>query len=334
MTWLARHVLGFILGGLLAYYGTPLFRRAALAINLVDRPDGRLKNHAEAVPYLGGLAVYLAFLMAISLAYEFSPEVLAMLLAGTIVLLLGLIDDFGVLTPRAKLFGQAIAVFVLMRAGIRINLVFLPEWVDIPLTVLWLIGVTNAVNLSDIMDGLAGGLSFIACVMLFVVNHQNGDHATAFLTASLAGSILGFLRFNVRPARIYLGDSGSLFLGLMIGAVAMIGRYTERSPAGALAPVLILAVPVFDTLFVMVMRWRRGIPVFLGSKDHFPLRLRRKGLSVPMTVGTAWGAAIVLGLAGLAVMHLPFAWAVALAGGVLALLLAGAIWLASIDMER
>jgi UDP-GlcNAc:undecaprenyl-phosphate GlcNAc-1-phosphate transferase len=332
VAWAIRIGLGFLLGALLAYYGTPIFRRAAQAINLVDRPDGRLKHQAEPVPYLGGLAVYLAFLLSVSLAYEFSPQVLGLLLAGTIVLLLGLVDDFGVLSPTAKFFGQAVAVYVLMRAGIRIDLKFLPVWVDWPLTVLWLVGITNAVNLTDIMDGLAGGVAFAACVSLCLVNILNQDPVMAFLTASLAGSILGFLPYNVRPARIYLGDAGSLFIGLMVGAMAMVGRYTQVSPAGALAPVVILALPIFDTLFVMFLRRRRGVSMFLGSRDHFPLRLRRMGLSVGKTVGLAWGLAALAGAAGLVLMHLPLTGAVVLFAAVLVAVLVAAVRLAAVDM--
>lgn len=332
MIWIIRLILGFLIGLLLSYYGTPLFRKAALSIGLTDSPDGKLKKQKEPVPYLGGLAVYLAFLISISMAYEFSPQVLALLLAGTIVLLLGLIDDFGVLTPRAKLFGQAVAVLVLIRAGIQVKLVFLPIWITIPLTVFWLIGVTNAFNLIDIMDGLAGGVAFCCCLALFTVNYINGDMTTAFLTASLAGSIAGFLKYNLQPARIYLGDSGSLFIGLMIGSVAMIGRYTDTSHAGALAPVLILGVPIFDTMFVMYIRRRRGIPMFLGSPDHFPLRLRKWALSVKQTVFLSCVLSIGFGAAGLLVMHVTTFWSIsAFAGAIAACVVAGA-WLKKIDM--
>jgi UDP-GlcNAc:undecaprenyl-phosphate GlcNAc-1-phosphate transferase len=330
--WMVRITLGFVLGGLLSWYLTPIFRRAALGIGLVDRPDGKLKRQTEPVPYLGGLAVYLAFLFAISLAYEFSPQILGLLLAGTIVLLLGLIDDFGVLSPGAKFIGQAVAAFVLIRAGISIDLVFLPRWVDLPLTVVWLIGVTNAFNLSDIMDGLAGGLALAAAATLLVVNLLNGDMVTALLSAGLAGSIAGFLPYNFQPARIYLGDAGSLFLGLMIGALAMIGRYTEVSPVGALAPVLILGLPIFDTIFVMYVRRRRGISMFLGSPDHIPLRLRKWRLSVRQTVLTSCGIGAALGAAGLVLMHLATVPALTLFTVVLLLVLFAAVWLKRIDM--
>ena len=332
IAWNIRLLFGFLLGALLSYYGTPIFRKAALSINLVDKPDGQLKRHEEAVPYLGGLSVYLAFLLSVSLAYEFDPQILALLLAGTIVLLLGFIDDFGVLSPAAKLMGQLVAVFVLVRAGIRIELVFLPEWVSLPLTVLWLVGVTNAFNLIDIMDGMAAGVGAVACLTLFAVNYINGDPAMAVLAACLAGSLIGFLRYNFQPARIYLGDAGSLFLGLMIGSLAMIGRYTDVSRAGALVPVIILGVPIFDTLFVMYIRRMRGIPVFLGSQDHFALRLRKWRLSIRQTVLLSYLVAVFLGFSALLMMHLPLTWAGAVFGVIVAAALVAALFLKRIDM--
>jgi UDP-GlcNAc:undecaprenyl-phosphate GlcNAc-1-phosphate transferase len=330
--WKVRLTLGFVLGFLFSYYGTPKFRKAAIAINLVDRPDGKLKTQQEPVPYLGGLSIFLAFLMAVSLAYEFDPQVLALLLSGTVVLLLGLIDDFGVLSPGAKLFGQLVAAFVLIRAGIMIKLVFVPVWLSLPLTVIWLIGVTNAFNLIDIMDGLAGGVAVICCITLFAVNYLNGDPIMAVMTVCLAGSLLGFLRYNFEPARIYLGDAGSLFIGLMIGALAMVGRYTDVSPVGALAPVVILGVPIFDTLFVMYIRYRRGMAVFLGSQDHFALRLRKWRLSIKQTVLLSYLASVLLGLAALAIMNLPMNLALAVFAGIMIILLLLALWLKKIDM--
>src|SRR2546428_13948750 len=273
-------------------------RRAALQFNVVDRPDGRLKHQAEPVPYFGGLAVYVAFLISLALTFDFRQEVLGLVLGGTLMVMLGLIDDFGVLQPWPKLIGQLIAVFVLIRSGIRIEIAALPDWLDILLTVMWMIGIINAVNIIDVMDGLAGGVSVIACLWLFVVALVNHDTTVAVMLAALAGSLVGFLRYNLHPATIYLGDAGSLFVGLMLGALAMVSKYTAVNPVAVLAPVLILGVPVFDTLFVMYVRWMRGLPVFLGSLDHFSLRLRQRRLPVPHVVIASYGASVMLGGAG------------------------------------
>src|SRR5213594_4108941 len=308
------YLLAFVLALSLALYGVPVARRAALQFNVVDRPDGRLKHQSAPVPYFGGLAVYLAFLVSLALTFEFRQDVLGLVLGGTLMVMLGLIDDFGVLEPWPKLIGQLIAVFVLIRSGIRIEIAAFPDWLDLSLTVLWMIGIINAVNIIDVMDGLAGGVGVIACGWLFVVAAVNHDALVAVMTSALGGSLLGFLRYNFYPAKIYLGDAGSLFVGLMLGALAMVSKYTAVHPVAVLAPVFILGVPVFDTLFVMYIRWLRGIPVFLGSSDHFALRLRHWRLSVPQVVMLSYGAAFVLGGVALGMMVMPIKTALVLVG--------------------
>ncbi len=326
--------LTFALSLLLSLYGVPMARQAALAFNVVDRPDGRLKLQTEPVPYFGGLAVYLAFLISLALTFEFRQDVLGLVLAGTLMVMVGLIDDFGVLKPWPKLVGQLIAVFVLIRSGIRIEIAALPDWLDIALTVFWMVGVINAVNIIDVMDGLAGGVGVIACLWLFVVAVINQDMMVAVMLAALAGSLTGFLRFNFYPARIYLGDSGSLFIGLMLGALAMIGKYTAVNPVSLLAPVFVLGVPIFDTLFVMYVRKLRGIPVFLGSPDHFALRLRRWALSVPQVAVLSYAVSFALGAVGVGMMFAGIETALGLVAGTVLLGITAALWLKRIDMSK
>ena len=326
--------LSFSLALLLSLYGVPLARRAALQFNIVDRPDGRLKHQAESVPYFGGLAIYLAFLVSLALTFDFRQEVLGLVLGGTLMVMVGLIDDFGVLKPWPKLIGQLIAVFVLIRSGIRIEIAALPDWLALLFTVVWMIGIINALNIIDVMDGLAGGVGVVACVWLFVVAILNHDTMVAVMVSALAGSLLGFLRYNFYPASIYMGDAGSLFLGFMLGALTMIGKYTAVNPVAVLAPVLILGVPVFDTLFVMYVRWLRRIPVFLGSSDHFALRLRQWALSVPQVVVVSYGAAFVLGGVALLLMLVSTKTALALVGTTMTLAVVAAVWLKRIDMSK
>lgn len=328
------YALTFVLALLLALYGVPLARRAALRFHVVDRPDGRLKRQAAPVPYFGGLAVYLAFLVSLALTVEFRQDVLGVVLGGTLMVMLGLIDDFGVLTPGPKLIGQLIAVFVLIRSGIRIEIAAFPEWLDLLLTVLWMVGIINALNIIDVMDGLAGGVSVIACGWLFVVAVVNQDTMVAVMLAALAGSLVGFLRYNVHPASIYLGDAGSLFVGLMLGSLAMIGKYTAVNHVAVLAPVLILGVPVFDTLFVMYIRWMRGVPVFWGSPDHFALRLRRWALSVPQVAFVSCAAGFALGGIGVLAMFVSLGVAAGLIGATAVLAFVAAVWLKRVDMTK
>ena len=327
-------LLGFFLAYLLAVVGTPMARDAAIRFGVVDRPDGHLKTHAEPVAYLGGLAVFVAFLLSIGMTFEFDEELLALLLASTIVTMVGLIDDFGALTPKPKVVGQAVAVFVLVKAGVTLHLVFLPWWARIGLTVLWLVGMSNAFNLSDIMDGLASGLGVVAGTYLLVVALVNGRLVVAFFTVALIGALLGFLRFNFHPAVIYLGDCGSLFIGLTLGALAMVMDYTQHNPLGWLAPLYILAVPLIDTVYVMVLRIRAGRKIYHGSPDHFPLRVRKRldGWTEG-TVVLSYAVAVVFGAIGLVVLFLdPIATLIVTA--VIGLIVLGLLtWLAMDPME-
>lgn len=300
-------------------------RRAALQFGIVDHPDGKLKKHKKPMPYLGGIAIYLAFLLALAFSFtpEFNKEVLGLLLAGTIVLLLGFIDDLGFLKTWVKFAGQLIAVLVLVKSGIFIKLVFLPTYVSIPLTFLWLVGMINAFNIIDVMDGIAAGVAFFASVAFFLVALLNGSLMISIVAITLAGSLLGFLRYNYTPAKIYMGDTGSMFLGLMIGAMAMIGSYTEKNFLGFLAPLVILGIPIFETFQVMFTRWQKGIPVVRGSPDHYALRLRAAGLSVQRVTWLSYGAAAILGGLGILIMHISIRYYVISLVGLL--LLAGLI---------
>jgi UDP-GlcNAc:undecaprenyl-phosphate GlcNAc-1-phosphate transferase len=308
-------------------------RDAAVRFGIVDRPDGRLKTQRDPVPYLGGLAIYLAFLLSIALTLRFDEHVLAMLLAGSIVLILGLVDDLGQLGPGVKLAGQLVAVAVLVKSGIYIQLTIVPPVVAIPLSMLWLLAVTNAFNLIDVMDGLSAGNACLAAVVLLVVAHIDGGVTAATLLAALGGACLGFVPYNFVPARIYMGDAGSMFLGLLLGALAMDNAYTQRHLVGALAPALVLGLPLFDMLFVMYIRRRRGLPVMLGSPDHFALRLRKWRLSTRQTVLLSYGVTSLLGLAALGITLLPLVGALAVLGSVATGALGAALWLRRIDMS-
>jgi UDP-GlcNAc:undecaprenyl-phosphate GlcNAc-1-phosphate transferase len=323
----------FLLALALAAWLTPVLREAALRFGIVDRPDGRLKSQREPVPYLGGLAIYLAFLLSIAFTLRFRDEVLAMLLAGSIVVILGLVDDLGQLGPWTKLLGQAVAVFVLVKSGIYIKLTFLPLQVALPLSVVWLLATTNAFNLIDIMDGLSAGTAAVAAAALFAVAVLNGRHESATLLAGLCGASLGFLRLNFEPAKIYMGDTGSLLLGLLLGALAMNNGYTANNRLAAVAPGLILGVPLFDMLFVMYVRWRRGLPVMLGSPDHFALRLRKWRWTTRQTVLASYAATALLGAAAVAMSLAGTAGAAAILAAIVLFGLAVGALLRRVDMS-
>lgn len=325
-------VAAFIMSSVFALYWTPVMRKAALQLGVVDRPDGLLKKQDHETPYLGGLAVYTAFLLTVGVLTNFEQETLGLLLSGSIILLVGLVDDFGALTPLQKLLGQTLAALVLIKSGTYIKLEFLPLSVAIPLTVLWILAVANAINIIDILDGLAAGVASISALVIAIANLMAGRESVAFLSIVLAGACLGFLKHNFHPARIYLGDAGSLFIGFMLAALSMNAGYTRINLLAVISPILILGIPLFDLAFVMYIRWRKGIPVTKGSPDHFALRLRRCKLSVRETAVTTYVVTAILGAAALTMSQVHIEWALATILGILSAGFVFAYLLLKVDM--
>jgi UDP-GlcNAc:undecaprenyl-phosphate GlcNAc-1-phosphate transferase len=272
---------------------TPLFRKIALRTNFVDSPAGQLKRHTAPVAYLGGLAVYFAFLLTlfgsiIFLSPTDTPKILAVIFGGTIMALLGLADDLFFLKPGLKFLVQFIAAACLIIFGVHIKFIFNP-WLDWVVTLFWVVGVTNALNLIDIMDGLAGGVTVLAALAFVFVPLGGEPNYVNLVAAALAGSTLGFLPFNYQPAKIYLGDSGALFIGFVLASVAMGESYTQTNVVSLAAPILILGVPIYDTILVMFLRFLKGKSMFQGSHDHLALRLRFLGMTVKQVVHSLWG---------------------------------------------
>jgi UDP-GlcNAc:undecaprenyl-phosphate GlcNAc-1-phosphate transferase len=237
------------------------------------------------------------------------------------------------MTPRQKLLGQTLAGLVLIKSGIFIKLEFIPVSLAIPLTLLWILSVTNAFNIIDVMDGLAGGIGCLAALIIAVANFMVGRDSIALLSIVLAGAVLGFLRSNFQPARIYLGDSGSLFIGFMLAALSMNAGYTRFNLVAAISPALILGVPLFDLAFVMFVRWKRGVPVMKGSPDHFAIRLQRCRLSVRETAVVSYVMTGLLGGTALLISQIPLQLATAIIAGAVSVALISAFLLMKVDVN-
>lgn len=299
--WIERFAVpvSALLAALLAHAGTPLAIRAATRTGFVDKPNTPLKQHAVPTPYLGGMAVFVPFLTAAALLFELDRGFLGVLLAATLAALLGLMDDFGAMRAGVKMVGQLVIILVLLRAGVRIDIEALPVWLNLTLTAFWLLSIKNALNFLDIMDGLAATVSLVASAFFLAVAVLTGDGQMAGLAAVLTGALAGYLRYSLPKARIFLGDSGSLFLGVMLGALALDLNYTEETRRAVLTPLLILAVPCFEIVFTISCRVLKGRKPWLGSPDHVALRLRRLGLSVPQVLLVAGGGGVLGGSLGL-----------------------------------
>ena len=287
------------LAALLAFTGTPLAIRAAKKSGFVDKPNTPLKRHAEPTPYLGGMAVFVPFLTAAALVFDLDRGFLGVLLAATLAATLGLMDDFGAMRAGVKMVGQLVIILVLLRSGVRIDVEVLPIWLNLALTAFWLLSIKNALNFLDIMDGLAATVSAIAAAFFLVVALITRDHQMAALAAVLLGALLGYLRYSLPKARIFLGDSGSLFLGVVLGSLALDLNYSEETRRAVVTPLLILAVPCFEIAFTVACRVLKGRKPWLGSPDHVALRLRRLGLSVPQVLVVAAAGGLVGGGLGI-----------------------------------
>ncbi len=323
----------FLLSLLLSLYLTPIFRDAARRFGIVDAPDGALKTQKDPVPYLGGIAVFAAVLFPVSIFLQFSDKVSGLLLSCSVIVLLGLIDDIDRLSPRIKLLVQVVAVFLMVKSGIRVRIEAFPPLLCVALTFLWMIVMTNGFNLIDVMDGLAAGVATVSALALAVVFALQGNRMGVILCLSVVGALLGFLRYNRPPAQIYLGDTGSLLLGFLLGGLAIEGDYTARNPYGWFTAVAIFSVPLFEIAFVSYLRFRRGASIFAGSRDHFSLRLRHWRLTRVQTVSASCGVAAVAAAVGLAGIGLSPLQSLLAYGSIGLMFLLIAIWLKAIDMR-
>ena len=284
---------------------TPLMASLTVRLRLVDEPNERRVN-TRPVPTGGGVAIFLGFILPVLIAVPMSRFLAGLILCSFLILNLGLIDDRRSLSPRAKFIGQVIVALILTFFGVRIDFVSNPFGgmfylgrLAVPLTVLWLVAVTNIINLIDGLDGLAAGITCIACLPLFLIALQRGQEVVALLTIALAGSSLGFLRHNFNPAKIFMGDGGAMFLGFMLGAISVQGTLKGPAAIALSVPVLILGLPFFDTVFAIIRRFRRGAPIYAADNGHVHHRLLAMGLSQREAVMVMYLVSSCLGILAL-----------------------------------
>lgn len=258
---------------------TPLALRLAVRFDVFDHPSvADHKAHGSPVPYLGGLAILAAFAVSMYFAIVGTTQLFAILAAATALSVVGFVDDRRMVGPVPKLIAQFGAAFVVWSFGTRVSL--FGSWpLDLAVTLLWIVGVTNAFNLLDNMDGLSAGVAFISAAFFWLIAAANGQYLVGTLSAVLAGACLAFLVYNFDPARIYMGDAGALFLGFILAVIGIRLRFANTSTITWAVPVLVLGYPIFDTTLVTVCRRWHGLPVSRGGRDHSSHRLVEMGLS-------------------------------------------------------
>lgn len=272
-------IFSLIFSFLVTVYLVPFFCSLARTLRFVDVPDGKIKRHSTATPYFGGVAVYCGFLCGLAFTMPFETKMFLLLIGTTLLLLLGLIDDLIPLRAYQKFFGQFIVALCFLKSGFYLKEhIFHNVW-NMPLSLLWILTIINSFNLVDVMDGLATTLAASSTIMLMVIAAYL-DHSTVLiLLAAFLGPLLGFFLYNRPTARIYLGDSGSLFIGGFLAIVPFMVNWGTYNRYGYLTPIIILAIPLLECVSLIVIRTWKGIPFYKGSLDHFSSYLLAQGWS-------------------------------------------------------
>ncbi len=330
----------FFLSLLLSFVLTWLVRNRALRYGWVSLPESERHIHTNPLPRIGGVAIYAALVIALlSVLYYMHRfplrqtfhvrAMLFLLVPGTLVFLLGLYDDMRGIGPYWKFFIQAIAAAIVFAGGLRI--VSLPilfgswqlSWgVSLCVTIFWILWITNAFNLIDGIDGLATGSALFATFVVFIVSALNGNHFGLLLTATLSGALIGFLRYNFNPATIFLGDCGSLFVGFMLGSLALVGNQKSPTMVAVAIPVVSFGLPIMETVISVVRRFMNGKPLFVGDREHIHHKLLKRGLTPSQVTLILYAVSAVFGLLSL-ILLLPGGGPVAL----VLVVLGGMVWI-------
>lgn len=309
------YLLPLVVSFIISLIATPIMRKIAFKTGAVDVPKDNRRMHKKPIPYLGGVAIYIAVVVGILVFMPLkNTATVAILIGGTIIMISGLIDDFMDLSPKAKLLFQVIAGIILILGGIEIETLTYPlptaEGVSlinlgllgVPVTLFWVVGITNTINLIDGLDGLSAGVTTISSLTLMVVAHKLGDFETVIIAGIIAGGCLGFLPYNFNPASIFMGDAGALFLGFMLAGISIEGVMKSAATIAVVVPILILGIPVFDTTFAIFRRLAKGQHPMQADKGHLHHRLLRRGYSVKSTVLILYSISIFFGIAAVAIV--------------------------------
>ena len=299
-------VLSLLVAFLISFSATPAVIGFANKIKALDIPKDERKIHKKPIPLIGGLAIFYGFIISVICFAVIDNTTMGILLGSLILVTVGVIDDMKDLPAKVKLLFQIISALIVVFSGVGINIITNPfsnyfgptyfnlGWFSIPLTVLWIVGVTNAINLIDGLDGLAVGISAIASVALLALTLFTENLNVAIMIAALAGACIGFLPYNFNPAKIFMGDTGSTFLGFVLACVSVQGLIKINAIISFAVPVLILGLPIFDTLFAILRRIVKRKPIMSADRGHLHHRLLDMGFSQKQTVAILYTLTSIL----------------------------------------
>ncbi|HPO95165.1 MAG: MraY family glycosyltransferase [Elusimicrobiales bacterium] len=288
--WLYLFLISFLIFNI----SYPFIFRLAWKINAIDVPDSR-KVHLKPVPRIGGLGVYLAFIFTIIRNFQFSSEIISILIGSSVIFIVGFIDDVKGLSAKSRLFFQVLSACIVVAGGVKITYTLgwglygqVISWI---VSVLWIVGIINAFNFMDGIDGLAASMGLVISVIFLIITVNTEQYKVMFITASLCGSVFGFLIYNWSPAKIFLGDGGSTLIGFILACLGIYGSYSSDNPFISLSvPIIILSIPIFDIIYITVSRIKNGLVrnitewLEYTGKDHFHHRLLSVGFSVKSAV--------------------------------------------------
>ena len=289
----------------------PGVAKLAIRIGAVDKPNAR-KVHTKIMPRMGGLAIYVSFFVVLFLSQSMTQQLLGLFLGGTVLVIVGIIDDMKDIPAKVKLCGQIVAACIVVAFGVRVDFMtnifhgdtFFLSVFSIAVTIIWIVSIINAVNLIDGLDGLAAGISIIAATTMAIVGYASGQTAMASMAMILIGATLGFLRYNFHPAKIFMGDTGSMFLGYNLAVFAVLGVAKSFTLLSLVTPILVLAIPILDTLFAIIRRKMNHKPIFKPDKHHLHHCLLNYGFSHRDTVLIIYAVSAILALCGLIMTYL------------------------------
>ena len=302
-------VAGPVVALLVSYFMTPPVKRFAENVGAIDIPKDGRRVHNHPIPRMGGLAIFTGFVLSVLLFVNMSMQVMGLLLGAVIIAVMGALDDLLCLNPWIKLGGQFLAALVAIRCGIVFDVISNPGfldaeatiplgWLSIPFTIIWIIACTNAVNLIDGLDGLAVGISAISSISMMIVSMilPAGIVGIPLILACLAGACVGFMPYNINPAKIFMGDVGSQFLGFVLSCISIMGLFKFHAIITFLIPLLSLAVPLGDTIFAFFRRILHGQSPFHADRGHIHHKLIDMGMSQKQAVAVLYAVSAVLGL--------------------------------------
>lgn len=307
-------VLCFTIAFAISLAATPGVKSLAYKIGAVDVPDSARRVHKKPIPRLGGLAIFYGFLIALLCFANIDRQIKGIIIGSLIIVGVGIIDDVKQLRAIYKLAAQILAAAIVVYHNVRITAISMPSFIvesgvlqlgvlSIPITMVWIIIVTNAVNLIDGLDGLAVGISSIASFSLFFIAILGGEQNVAIISAALAGGCLGFLPYNFNPAQIFMGDTGSQFLGFMLSVICIQGLFKGYVIISFIIPFLILGLPLFDTVFAIIRRAWNHKPIMGADRGHLHHRLLDNGFTQKQTVAILYVIASVLGISAVLVLE-------------------------------